>query len=261
MAPEAINPTADAVTDANNSEHKKGGMKIGRPSDIWSLGCILYQMIYGRPPFASLNTIQKLVAIPNPNYEILYPLHEDLDAVDSIKCCLVRNPRLRASIIGEEGLLGKPFLRVSRNFSSEDRKDDTALLLPTTTKLALQEHAKSKLKNNDLQNILGWLDSVDWTSLIPQQKRTIHEDSRSVLTNIEDQRKENICPQPRTSAGLSKQKLLPVNLKEEIIQSENRLVPLQSKEASTKASKWMKGNVSEANDMKSILEKRMVQMR
>mmetsp|Transcript_31467 Transcript_31467/g.34392 ORF Transcript_31467/g.34392 Transcript_31467/m.34392 type:complete len:814 (+) Transcript_31467:71-2512(+) len=262
MAPEAINPTADAVTDANNSAHKRGGMKIGRPSDIWSLGCILYQMIYGRPPFASLNTIQKLVAIPNPNYEILYPSHEDLDAVDSIKCCLVRNPRLRASIIGEGGLLQKPFLRISRNFSSEDRKDDTAILSPIATKLALQEHAKSKLKNNDLQNILGWLDSVDWTSLIPQQKRnSIHEDSRPLLTSIEDQRKENICPQPRTSAGLSKQKLLPVNLKEEIIQSENRLVPLQSKEASTKASKWMKGNVSEANDMKSILEKRMVQMR
>jgi len=112
MAPEAICPFTDEP--AEDEEGRAMKMRIGRASDIWSLGCILYQMHYGRPPFASLNTIQKLQAIPNPKWEIPYPAlpQPDEQALAAIRSCLEREPSKRAVIRGEGGrcLLSHPFL-------------------------------------------------------------------------------------------------------------------------------------------------------
>mmetsp|Transcript_14147 Transcript_14147/g.20894 ORF Transcript_14147/g.20894 Transcript_14147/m.20894 type:complete len:897 (-) Transcript_14147:426-3116(-) len=101
MSPEAILDTG--------SENGEARMKIGRASDIWSLGCILYQMVFGRTPFASLHMIQKMQAIVNPAHKIPFPGEADEAAVDAIKKCLRRTPENRPPIIGKDGLLNEHY--------------------------------------------------------------------------------------------------------------------------------------------------------
>ena len=101
MSPESICPVAEDGTLR---------MKVGRASDVWSLGCILYQMVYGQAPFASLGLMQKMHAIANDAVTIEYRQHPDQLAVRVMQLCLVRKPSQRAST---KTLLNHDFLALS----------------------------------------------------------------------------------------------------------------------------------------------------
>ncbi|XP_040284621.1 LOW QUALITY PROTEIN: dual specificity protein kinase TTK [Bufo bufo] len=113
MPPEAIK---DTTSFGDNGRPKS---KISPKGDVWSLGCILYCMTYGKTPFQHItNQITKLHAILDPSHVIEIPDIPEKDLQDVLRKCLVRNPKERISIAE---LLAHPYVQLQPQTRTEEQ--------------------------------------------------------------------------------------------------------------------------------------------
>ncbi|XP_071955984.1 dual specificity protein kinase TTK-like [Antedon mediterranea] len=142
MSPEAIQDTSPPPP-IDSSGRRKPRLKINCRSDVWSLGCILYYMVYGKTPFQHItNGLMKLQAIIDPHQEIHFPAISNKDLHDVLQKCLIRNPKHRPSI---DTLLEHPFL-VKKTPDEECR--------------SLSDSGTCQLSSNQLQALISQLSSV-----------------------------------------------------------------------------------------------------
>ncbi|CAD5228910.1 unnamed protein product [Bursaphelenchus okinawaensis] len=110
MSPEAVGFRFD----------NRSAFEITVKTDVWSLGCILYALIYGKTPFSDMKSnSMKIQAIKSA--KIKFDDVNDPQLLDTLKRCLEKDPTKRASV---QELLNHPYL----DFSHKENAVDVTLM-------------------------------------------------------------------------------------------------------------------------------------
>ncbi len=92
-------------TPAYMSPEQARGKPTDKRSDIWSFGCVLYEMLTGRVPFGGETISDTLANIlqTEPNWEVL-PKSTPANIRSLLRHCLKKDPRRRLQHIGDAGI-------------------------------------------------------------------------------------------------------------------------------------------------------------
>lgn len=99
ISPESLNDQGSS--NVNSPRYGTHQYKISYKTDVWSLGCILYELVYKKTPFQHItNTLVKLNTILDPKHQIQFPQANWVPPkiIETMKACLRYDMKSRPSI-------------------------------------------------------------------------------------------------------------------------------------------------------------------
>jgi serine/threonine-protein kinase TTK/MPS1 len=140
----------------NSMSRQTKPIKIGRSADVWSLGCILFELVYGRSPVAG-DFIRFRTVLTGPQFKIEFPrlpgFHDFECLVDVMEQCLQRKPSNRPSI---EDLLSHQYIQQPSSFFVESGLS-IADNLRQFAKQIQQQYIDSDFESPQGQKVIGQL--------------------------------------------------------------------------------------------------------
>lgn len=121
----------------------------GLPADVWGLGCMLYTLLVGSPPFHTQHVKTTLNKVINADYKI--PSELSVQAQDLLTKLLCKDPTKRITL---KAILEHPFLNHGgiQNISKQDVSRDSGCL---TTLHSTQHSNKIRNYNEHVSDCFG----------------------------------------------------------------------------------------------------------
>lgn len=122
----------------------------GLPADVWGLGCMLYTLLVGSPPFHTQHVKTTLNKVINADYKI--PSELSIQAQDLLQKLLCKDPTKRITL---KGIIEHPFLNnlnIVQSISKQDLSRDSGVL---TTLNSTQHSNKFRIDNRTCTDSFG----------------------------------------------------------------------------------------------------------